>query len=164
MRNPTGRISLALLAALVVAPATARSAGLDQFKGMAGDWQGKKADGESVACSYVVTAAGSCVMETLHTPDGGDMVTMYRMDGKHLTLDHYCSLGNQPRMRAEASAGDANVVDFMFVGGTNMPSRDAPHMHRLVVRFVDADHFTQEWTMRAKGKDQAMKFEFERKK
>ena len=163
MRTPAPTHTAALCAALLLAPAAARSASLDQFKGLVGEWEGTKGGGMEVSCSYALTAAGSCVMETLHAPDGGDMVTMYRMDGPRLTLDHYCTLGNQPRMRAEASS-DPNVASFTVTGATNLAKPSDAHMHRLVVHFVDADHFTQEWTMRAKGKDQVMKFDFGRKK
>jgi hypothetical protein len=164
MRMSIARCSVLLLAALCLAPAAARAAGLDQFKALAGEWTGRMEDGKPVSCSYATTAAGSCVMETLHTPDHGDMVTMYFMDGSRLTMDHYCSVGNQPRMRAEPSAAQAGVVNFKFVSATNLPSPDAPHMHGLRVHFVDADHFTQEWSMRMKGMDDVKKFEFERKK
>ncbi len=164
MSKLIARLSPALLAVLLALPATARCASLDPFKGLAGDWEAKTPDGQTFGCNVAVTAAGSCVMETLHSPDHGDMVTMYRMDGSRLTLDHYCSMGNQPRMRA-AAGGDPNAVNFTFVSATNLASADAPHMHGLKVHFVDADHFTQEWTMHAaKGKDQTVKFEFERKK
>lgn len=67
-----------------------------------------------------------------------------------MCMTHYCSVGNQPRMRA--STTEANSITFTFVDGTNMKSED-PHMHNLVIRWKDADHIVQEWTMWAEGKD-----------
>jgi hypothetical protein len=164
MRTLIARISPALLVALLAATATAKTQDFDRFKALAGEWEGKMSDGNPVGCSYAVTAAGSVVMETLHTPDHGDMVTMYRMDGPRLTMDHYCSMGNQPRMRAVPSAAGGNAVNFTFVSATNLAGPDAPHMHHLKVTFVDADHMTQEWTMHAgKSQDHVAKFEFARK-
>ena len=163
MKRIVTALACAALAALSIAPA-AGAAGLDKFKSLVGDWEATTPDGKTYTGNYAVTAEGSCVMETLHSADHGDMVTMYRMDGPRITMDHYCSMGNQPRMRATPST-DASVANFAFVSATNLATPDAPHMHNLKVHFVDEDHFTQEWTMHmGKGKDQPVKFEFARKK
>jgi hypothetical protein len=37
-------------------------------------------------------------------------------------------------------------------------------MRKLVVRFDDADHFTQEWTHRTAGKEETGVFKYARKK
>ena len=63
-----------------------------------------------------------------------------------MAVTHYCSAGNQPRMRTVAIAATPAKLDFSFVGGTNMGSPSAGHMYRLVGAFEDNDHFAQTWT------------------
>jgi hypothetical protein len=101
-------------------------------------------------------------MERLTTPDGSDMVTMYHPDGSRIMMTHYCSGGNQPRMRTETSSADS--IAFDFVDATNLASPKAEHMRKLVVKFQDTDHFTQEWTHRKDGKDETGVFKYARKK
>ncbi len=78
-------------------------------------------------------------------------------------MTHYCSEGNQPRMRAEAASGDGSIA-FHFVDVTNLSGRETEHMRELVVKFQDADHFTQEWTHRKAGKEETGVFKYTRKK
>jgi len=81
------------------------------------------------------------------------MVTVYHPDGGRLMMTHYCSLHNQPRMRADTAPAENGKLVFNFVDATNMPSPDAMHMHKLVVTFVDKDHFAQEWTWKGGEKE-----------
>ena len=162
-------IAMALLVGLgqnapVVAGTAAPVAqSFEKLKSLVGEWEGLSQDGKSVRASYRMVSSGSCVMETLNTPDGSDMVTMYRMDGgRSITMDHYCSMGNQPRMRATPAAA-ASALDFSYVGATNLASPSAAHMHHLAMRFDDADHLTHEWTMRNAGKSQTVIFHFTRR-
>ena len=93
------------------------------------------------------------------------MVTMYHLDGDRLMMTHYCSLGNQPRMRAKKMAKDDKTLSFAFVDATNLTSPKDSHMHNLVFAFKDDDHFAQEWTMWKEGKTEHIAtFEFERAK
>ena len=43
------------------------------------------------------------VMETLDGPDAIQMITVYHPDGASLLMTHYCSMGNEPRMRSKAT-------------------------------------------------------------
>ena len=92
------------------------------------------------------------------------MVTMYHPDGSRIMMTHYCAGGNQPRMRAHVPKGDVDRIAFSFVDATNLPDPKVEHMRSLVVRFEDADHFTQEWTHRKAGKDEKGVFRYVRKK
>ena len=136
---------------------------LEPLAALSGSWEGQSADGKSVKATYQVVSAGSCVMETLEPPEGGTMVTMYHVDGGRLVMDHYCSVNNVPHMRAARSA-DPKHLDFTFVSAANLAAPGDMHMHGLKFSFDDADHFTQEWTLRAKGKDQPYVFRFARAK
>ena len=102
-------------------------------------------------------------MENLNGGHDADMITMYTPEGATLLATHYCSAGNQPRMRATAAA-DGKSIDFQFVDVANEKGTSVV-MRRLVVTFVDADHFNQQWTSRDKnGKEQTSVFRFTRSK
>jgi hypothetical protein len=90
------------------------------------------------------------------------MVTMYHRDGAGLVATHYCSMGNQPRMRA--ADGDAKTIRFRFADITNLAKPDGGHIKDLTVTFQDADHMTQEWTSVENGKEQVEVFHWTRKK
>jgi hypothetical protein len=125
----------------------------DKLKLLAGTWNGTSNDGKPVKITYRVVSGGSAVMETMdHNEDDGGMVTMYHPDGDNLMMTHYCSMGNQPRMKASAVSSDGKL-SFMCVGGSNMSEDDA-HMHALAITFKDNDTISQNWTMRSEGKDE----------
>jgi hypothetical protein len=155
-----------VLAALVpAAPAT--NPAWEKMKSLVGEWAGTMAHGNDtmpVSISYTLVSSGTSLLERLSTPDGHDMVTMYHPDGSRILMTHYCSEGNQPRMKAESAAGEPKSLAFDFVDVTGLANRDAEHMRKLVVRFDDTDHFTQEWTHRKAGKEETGVFRYLRKK
>lgn len=127
-----------------------------KMKSLIGVWNGKDKDGNPVQASYKLVSAGKSVIETLDMGDSKEnMVTLYHLDGGQLMMTHYCSIGNQPRMRADRSPQRENTLTFNFVDATNITSLDDARMQKLVLTFRDNNHFTQEWTLRAKGEDQA---------
>ena len=165
------RSSIALFAFLLAAaPALADPAtdpAWEKLKSLVGEWDGTVSHGAEtmpVTISYTLVSSGTSLMERLTTPDGADMVTMYHPDGSRIMMTHYCAGGNQPRMRAQVPKGDGNRIAFSFVDATNLPDPKVEHMRSLVVRFDDADHFTQEWTHRKAGKDEKGVFKYTRKK
>ena len=159
---------LALLFAGATLPAEpAPSPAWEKLKSLAGEWDGTVSHGSEtmpVTISYTLVSSGTSLMERLTTPDGADMVTMYHPDGSRIMMTHYCAGGNQPRMRAQVPKGDVDRIAFSFVDATNLPDPKVEHMRSLVVRFEDADHFTQEWTHRKAGKDEKGIFRYVRKK
>jgi hypothetical protein len=136
----------------------------EKMKSLVGEWEGKSMDGKTAKVSYTMVSDNSALMERLVIGGESEMVTMYYPDGDHLMMTHYCSAHNQPRMRAPAgSMGDkAIVLDLVDV--TNLPTPDAGHMKKLVVTFVDKDHFTQAWTWTEMGKEGKEVIQYERKK
>ena len=141
------------------------AAQMEKLKGLVGSWDGTGKDGNPIHVSYKMVSAGSTLMETLDMAEHKEsMMTVYHMNGDKVMLTHYCSMGNQPRMKAESSK-DENTLAFSFVDATNMAGPRDAHMHKVVFTFKDDDHFTQEWTMREKGKDgPPTVFNFERAK
>lgn len=141
------------------------SAHLETLKSLVGNWKGTDKDGNPVSISYKLVSDGKALMETLGMGElKENMVTIYHLDGDQLMLTHYCSMGNQPRMRAQTTK-DEKTLAFSFVDATNLSSPNDAHMRKVVFVFQDNDHFTQEWTMRAKRKDAPPSvFNFERVK
>lgn len=159
-----------LLATAICTPAfsagEAPKAAFKQLQALAGDWEGKDSDGGIAKTKFEIVAAGTAVMETISPTGMGmeDMLTLYSIDGDSIVLVHYCPTNNQPRMKATPGTGEVKELTFAFQGAGNLPSEETGHQHKLVIQFEDADHITETWTWRSKGKDTPMIFHFTRKK
>ena len=157
-----------LLVAIAAPAAPGTNPAWEKMKSLVGEWEGTMAHGDMkmpVKVSYSLVSGGTSLMERMSAPDEGhDMITMYYPDGSRVMMTHYCSEGNQPRMRAQAAAGEPKSLAFDFVDATGLASPQAEHMRKLLVRFDDADHFTQEWTHRKAGKEETGVFKYARKK
>jgi hypothetical protein len=104
-------------------------------------------------------------MESMKMPaPEPDMVTVYHRDGTGLVATHYCSLGNQPRMRAAEASADGKTIRFRFADITNLSKPDGAHIRHLTVTVQDSDHLTQTWTSFSGGKEQTETFKWTRKK
>lgn len=101
------------------------------------------------AVTYRLTAGGSVLLETQAPGSAQEMLTAIHQSGSDLVLTHYCTLGNQPRMRAVARdlqpAGETSV-DFRCEAGPDV-REDGLHMHRAVFTFVGEDHLQTLWTL-----------------
>jgi hypothetical protein len=124
---------------------------LERLKSLEGHWvgpaewdQGGQKASVEFEVSYKVTSAGKAVLETMMPGTPGEMVTVYHLDGEDLVLIHYCTSGNQPRMKLEPSSNE-NDLAFRCLGGTNMTEDDS-HMHSARVVVVDSDHVRGEWS------------------
>jgi hypothetical protein len=135
----------------------------DSMKALAGDWEGAVAvdppapemDGKPMRVSMRVTSRGNALvheMQEAGTPMDATKydhpVTMFYLDGDHLTLLHYCDAGNRPHMVARPSADGKKVeFDFVDLSGGN----DYGHMYHAVFTFVDANHHIEDWTYMMPG-------------
>ena len=148
------------------APNAQTKAAFEKLQSLAGDWEGKDDMNMPAKTNFKLMISGTTVMETLSpTGMGGeDMVTFYTVDGDSIRLVHFCPTNNQPRMRAIPAAGEIRELAFEFQGAGNLPDESVGHQHKLVLKFEDADHITEEWTWRAKGKDTPMVIHLTRKK
>lgn len=151
---------------LTASPAVQAEPGsaFDKLKALAGEWAGQSADGQSVKVSYQVMSNGSAVMETLRSGTEENMITIYHMDGNDLRMTHYCSAGNQPRMRATPVGPDAGVISFEFVDATNVKNPADGHMQSLKIAFQNNDHISQTWTWAEKGRSESTVFTLARVK
>ena len=161
----------AVVIALLVGPVVGRTQGpakatdgFDRLKILVGDWEATGEDGKPFTSHIRLVSNNTALQETFQTPHDDQMITMYSADGSRVALTHYCSMGNQPRMESPVVNGATDEFVFSFTGGSNLPTPDSAHMHRLVLQIDDADHFSETWTFREKTGDNKRTFNFVRKK
>ena len=157
---------LAAAAALGTSPPVGNP-GWDKLKSLVGDWKGAYSGADSqgmgeVRLSYRLVSNGTALMETMESGHDASMITMYHPDGNRILATHYCSMGNQPRLATAGLTGNGAILRFSLLDATNAAGPDAELMLGLVVTFRDADHFSQAWTSRLKGKDQVGTFTYTR--
>src|SRR5215475_1644415 len=124
------------------------SKALGQIKGLIGNWSGTfqwtggRHDSGSMNVTYYLTGNGSAVVENLMNESTPVMTSVYHLDGRDLRMTHFCGAQNQPRLKARRIDLDRGAIDFDFVDATNLRSSDAPHVHGLEIRVIDANHLT----------------------
>lgn len=128
----------------------------EKFKSLAGDWNGASTKGWNERLSYKTIANGSAVLESsFDAHPGEEMLTLVHPDGDRLMLTHYCAAKNQPRLvltqMEHGADGGVTGATFEFLDATNLASRDAGHMDKVVFTFNGDDSFTDRWTWYAKG-------------
>lgn len=135
----------------------------ERMKQLVGDWAATDSP-DTVLVNYRLTGADSALIETLFPGSPHEMVTVYHLDGPDLVLTHYCSAGNQPRMKATRDSDGRKAV-FEFTAGANIdPSRDG-HIHAAAFSFVAEDHIQSHWTFWKSGKaDHTKDFDLKRMK
>ena len=157
-----------LFALLVCAsPGLAQSSpqlSFDVLKSLQGNWQGKDSLGHPVKATFRLTGKGSALMsEYAELDQNEDMISMFHVDGDRLLMTHYCSAGNQPRMKATASP-DRKTITFDLVDATNLASPEAGHMRRLVIKILSPKQHTEEWTYVENGNDDVVVADMRRAK
>jgi hypothetical protein len=100
---------------------------------------------------------------TTAVPGEGEMTTVFHPVGQTVVGTHYCLAMNQPRFVA-SPGGDPNVIVFKFRSVDNLKTPNSGHMRALTLKIADAEHHTQDWTYREKGKDSTTTFVAERSK
>jgi hypothetical protein len=124
------RLAWTLLVLGVLAPAAVRAAApqshspegnrgtnaaLQQFKSLAGEWEGKDTQGKMVHASYESLPSG-VVMERLEAEGGPSMTTMFSLDGDHILATHFCAEGNQPILRTESISEATRSTTSLWTG------------------------------------------------
>lgn len=154
----TRKIAIGLLLFLIGATASAiaarekaadAAAGFARLKSLVGEW---KTDDGKHTLTYELVAGGTVVLERETSSGGQTMLTLYHRDGDRFMLTHYCMEGNQPRMVARTFDPKIAELSFEFLDATNLASPGAAHMHNLKFRFVDDNHFENEWQFYENGK------------
>jgi hypothetical protein len=149
------------LAAPLCAAETASNPGWEKLKTLVGEWDGTE-DGKPFHVSYRLVSSGTALMETMTGSDAMEMITVYHPDGGSILMTHYCSMGNQPRMRATKLAG--NKLTFHYLDAANVKGADDPRMSGLTLTFTDVDHLGADWTHRMGAREDVGHFAYTRKK
>jgi hypothetical protein len=141
--------------------AAAAAPGVKNLNSLTGCWTGQGPGGVKTEISYEIGSGRSALLETQWVEKQPPIYTVYYMDGNNLTAHHFCSYGNQIRLRAERSS-DPKVLRFAFVDASNLPDRNHDHMNSVKFTFRDRDHFDMEWGLHRGGKDMPQPFTYTR--
>jgi hypothetical protein len=154
------KILLSLLMSLAITNSHDSPAARQTFQRLLkleGKWKGKSTKGWVETVSFKNIAAGSVVTETSFDAHPNEsMMNMYVLDGDRLIFTHYCVSKTQPRLVATSFEDGGDTITFVFLDGTNLPTRDRGHMDKLVIRFKDDNHFSKQWTWYQNGKESWM--------
>lgn len=172
MKRTVLTVFLVALCALLVSadekPKSPSDTALERLKSLAGEWEGKMSDPVQkvempITTSIRVTSGGSAVMIVSGPGTEHEMITMIHPDGDDLRAVHYCSMGNQPRMKmVPATAPDR--LRFEFEGITNQRDPKAGNIKHLEIAFVSPDHHIEYWTGDHGGVESTATFDLRRTK
>ena len=171
----TAGVALALLGGVLVAPRPTAGqetavvkggvdakAAFKRIKAMAGTWK-SEASGEhkgdeddhhkgEKTVTYKLTGGGSALIETLLPGEAHEMVSVYHLDGDELRMTHYCSAGNQPRVKLDRANSTPDHLIFVFDGGTNLDAQKDMHIHGVKITFHKDGKVESEWEGYQDGK------------
>lgn len=137
----------------------------EQMKSLVGEWQAELPGYGQILDSIRLVSKGTAVEETLGTPTDNE-VSLYTRDGKQLLLTHFCALtsdGHVARLETGALQPSPARLEFTLVSASNLHDEAAPHMRRVLIAFVDREHFTEKWTKTEKGVDTVFDLSFTRR-
>jgi hypothetical protein len=128
-----------------------------------GDMHGKK---QPVEVRYRVTSGKTAVEETLFPGSPHEMVSVYFMDGDNLMMTHYCTMGNQPRMKmTEAKkTKKGETISLKMVDATGMKTPQDPHMGALTLTLKGKDNLVEQWESMGPQGSKMSVFTYQRKK
>ena len=124
----------------------------NRLKALSGEWyltggvrlgEELEANPDKAFLDYSVSSGGHAVVEKLFVDQPQEMTTVYYLDQGQLRMDHYCSLGNQPRMIAVSSPD--NEIAFQLVGVDNMPDKNDLHISSHSLEFSGPNELTVYW-------------------
>lgn len=139
-------VTLALVQPSMVGAQTPNDleAAWEQLKKLAGTWHRKNLDrGTEGIVSYHVTGGDAVVFEEFmgDTPEGvRPMATAYHWDVDSVVATHYCSAGNQPRMRSASWDPETKMLRFGFWDVTGLQDPDEYHTTDIELYFEDDDN------------------------
>jgi hypothetical protein len=151
---------LTVLLAANPLPAKQAQAAFESVRALEGEWNAESSAGWLGRRVIQVIGRGSAVLATSriepHPGEDEAMATLFHMDQGRLMLTHYCVAGNQPRLVATSVSDDGRTIEFSFLDGTNMRSRDDGHMDRAIFTIESRDRFRTRWTFYKEGREQWM--------
>lgn len=149
-------LALAGLARPCFATDVDAEAAYSRLKTLVGSWKLAEPTsdaGRAFRIRYALISRDSALVEVFGDPARQPTQTIFHRDGERLLATHYCAQGSQPRLRWLPSKR-ADALEFRFLDATNLESLDTPHLDRMTITFVDADHLRLRETYRgAEGED-----------
>src|SRR6266550_1348500 len=116
---------------------TGQAACFARMKKLAGDWVRKDPQGKEMLVARYRTISGGTALEETLMPGSEEMVSIYYMDGDNLVMTHYCSMGNQPHLKATAGSTPSKI-EFVCSGkGGNMKSENDMHIHHALFTLTE---------------------------
>lgn len=129
------------------APKPSTSTSFEAMKKLVGEWIVDDPDAKGdrpVVTRFKLIANGSVLHETLFPGTNHEMVSVYHMDGPDFICTHYCAMGNQPRLKIEATK-DPKVFALKSVAVGNSKSINDAHMGQATITLVDDNHYVADW-------------------
>lgn len=137
----------------------------DQLKLLIGEWEAELPGFGRMKSTVRVISNGKAIEETIGTPDDNE-VSVYTLNADKILLTHYCAMtadGHQVRLQTLSIKNAPSRLEFGFVSATNLHSKGAPHMRRVILTIIDADHYSSKWTKSENGKDTEFVLNFVRR-
>ena len=137
----------------------------ERMKSLAGEWQADLPGYGQILNSIRLVSKGLAVEETIGTLSDNE-VSLYTRDGERLLLTHFCALtpdGHVARLETGVLQGAPVRLEFTLVSVSNLHDGAGPHMRRVLITFVDRDHFSEKWTKTEKGVDTVFDLGFSRR-
>ena len=109
--------------------------------GLVGEWKGYIVhSSEAVEASFYLTGNDSAIVEYIRRPQkpAASMSTVYHLADEYLQLTHFCSMQNQPRLRAASVSPDGKTIDFELLDVTNLTRSGNRYTHRMRISFPQA--------------------------
>ena len=111
-------------------------------QGLVGEWKGRIVhSAEPVEASFYMTGNESAIVEYIGRPQrpAASMSTVYHLADEHLQLTHYCSMQNQPRLRATSVSPDGKTINFELLDVTNLTRSGNRYTHKMQISFPTPD-------------------------
>lgn len=109
---------------------------------------------------YRMASGGSVLFEEIGP--AASMLTTYHLDKGSLVLTHFCTVGNQPRMRLRSVADSGRKLAFEIYDITNLARPEAYHSTNLEVSFISENRVRLTYTGKSAGQDQKAVFDLTR--
>lgn len=111
-------------------------------EGLVGEWQGRIVhSAEPVEATFYLTGNDSAIVEYIRRPNrpAASMSTVYHLADEYLQLTHFCSMRNQPRLRAVSVSDDGKSVDFELLDVSNLTRSGDRYTHKMRLSFPAPD-------------------------
>lgn len=160
--------ALAIVTAMVSAPKISVAGApevYEQLKSLVGDWSAELPAFGTITAQVRLASNGKAIEEVIGTPKDNEL-SVYTLDGERILLTHYCAMtpdGHQVRLQTRSLGLAPQYLDFLFLNSTNLHSKTAPHMRRVLMTILDRDHYREKWTKTEDGHDTEFDLNFARR-